>query len=141
MSFKHNSTNISAEEYELLPEGWYPLRIYEAEELKSKKGYDMVLAKCEVFNDPRYPSTSLWHYVVFLPEGEKGAGISVHFRKACGLPFGGDDVIDAEEWKGKKFMGSITVEEYEGKKRNKIAKVSPMPDAEVAQKSEEDIPF
>jgi hypothetical protein len=150
MSFYHDSTGVDpdAPAVALLPDGWYPFKIFDAEELESKKGNPMVLAKCQVFNDPRYPDQEVWHYVTFLPKDAKGAGISVHFRKCIGVPFGGNDLVDAEDWTGKRFMGKVLTEEYEGRKRNKIVEVSPMPKetagktAEpVAAGQDEEIPF
>jgi len=149
MSFLHDSTGVNPDvQYDLLPEGWYTFRIYEAEEMESKKGYPMILARCEVVGDVRYKDSSVWHYVVFIPKGQKGDGISVHFRKCIGVPFGGQDEVDARDWMGKKFMGYAVQETYEGKTRNKIAKVSPMPDAdknatEVGNSGvkDEEIPF
>lgn len=130
MSFQYDSTGIDPDqEFPLLPEGqWFPFRIYEAEELTSKNGNPMILAKCEVFNDERYADMNVWHYVVFIPKGKAGDSINVHFRKCIGVPFGANDVIDAEDWVGKKFMGKIAHEEYKGKKNHKIAQVSPMRD-------------
>lgn len=133
MSFKHDSTGIDPDaEFPLLPEGqWFPFRIYEAEELVSKKTkLPMILAKCEVFGDERYADMNVWHYITFIPKDKPGEGISVHFRKCIGVPFGGNDDVDADDWVGKKFMGKIVHETYNGKKNHKIAEVSPMPDQE-----------
>ena len=133
MSFQYDSTGIDPDmEYPLLPEGeWFPFRIYEAEESLTKKDhYPMILAKCEVAGDERYADMNVWHYVVFIPKGKPGEGINVHFRKCLGVPFGGDDVVDADDWVGKRFMGKIAHETYNGKKNHKIAEVSPMRDQE-----------
>ena len=131
MSFRYDSTGINPDvTYDLLPEGWYTFRIYEAEELESKKGNPMVLAKCEVVGDQRYGDVHIWHYVTFIPKGKPGDGVNVHFRKCIGVPFGGDDEVEARDWMGKKFMGYAVQETYEGKTRNKISKVSPMPNAD-----------
>lgn len=139
MPFRHDSAGVDPDQFQLLEDGWYPFKIFEAEETKSKKGNDMILCKCEVFNhSDQANGTTIWHYVVFIPKGQKGDGISVHFRKSIGVPYGGDDVVDAQDWIGKKFMGKVTTEEYEGKRRNKIAEVSLMPGTGVA---EDAIPF
>jgi hypothetical protein len=129
MSFLHDSTGIDPDqEFPLLPEGqWFPFKIYEAEESVSKKaGYPMILAKCEVVGDDRYAEMNVWHYVVFIPKGKSGDGINVHFRKCIGVPFGGNDDVDADDWVGKRFMGKIVHEVYLGKKNHKIGEVSPM---------------
>lgn len=141
MSFLYDSTGVNPDaEFDLLPEGWYPFRIYEAEEMQSKKGNPMVLAKCEVVGDARYPDANVWHYVTFIPKGQKGDAINVHFRKCIGVPFGGQDKVDASEWEGKKFMGYVVQETYSGKTRNKITKVSP-PATVVVESKDGEIPF
>jgi hypothetical protein len=148
--FKHDSTGVDPDVFSLLPEGWYPFRIFDAEELRSSKGNNMVFAKCEVFNDEKFNGEKVWHYVVFLPKENRGAGISVHFRKCIGVPFGGDDIVDANEWKGKKFMGKVAHSEYVNKEGNrvkncKIVEVSPLdPDMlnkPAVEKADEQIPF
>lgn len=156
MSFKYNSSGIK-DEFPTLPEGWYDFKIIEAEEGTSKKnGYDMILAKCQVINNPDYADFSpLWHYVVFPDPTANWAWINVAFRKAIGVPHGGDDVVDADDWTGKRFKGYVIVEEGDdGVKRNKIQKVSPLKDSSAAKEAamaaqapskkvnkDEDIPF
>jgi hypothetical protein len=130
MSFLYDSTGVNPDEYPTLPEGWYPFRIYEAEEQTSSKGNPMVLAKCEVLGDARYQGMTIWHYVTFIPKGRPGDGINVHFRKSIGVPFGGNDQVDAKDWIGRKFMGYAVQETYEGKTRNKLTKISPIKDDE-----------
>lgn len=145
MSFQYDSTGIDPDqEFPLLPEGqWYPFKIFSAEEMQSSNGNPMILAKCEVYGDARYQDMQVWHYVVFIPKGHRGDGINVHFRKCIGVPFGGNDEIDAEEWVGKKFMGKIAHEVYKGKKNHKISEISPMQSQSVPtdKKEEDEIPF
>lgn len=140
MSFRHDSTGIDPDAtVALMPEGWYQFRIKEAEEMKSKNGYDQILVKAQPINEPDYSDATIWHYITFFPKGEKAAGISVKFRQAIGVPYGGDDLVDADDWVGKKFDGYVVAETYEGKTRNKIKMVRSVLDAS-AQK-EEEVPF
>lgn len=147
MPFQHDSRGVDPDEFPILPDGWYPFRIYQAEEMKSKKGYDMVLAKAEVFNDLRFKGINVWNYVTFIPKDRPGSWISVHFRKCIGVPFGGEDIVDATEWVGKKFMGEVISEIYEGKKRNKFVKISPYDETLINRETpateaeDEDVPF
>ncbi len=134
MPFKHDSSGIDpdAPSILLLPDGWYKLKIMEAEEQVSSNGNDMILCKCGIVGEPQFADASIWHWVVFLPAKDKdgkptkGAGMSVVFRMAIGVPFGGDDVVDADDWVGKRFMGFVVSEIYTNKetgkstKRNKI---------------------
>lgn len=146
MPFQHDSRGVDPDDFPILPDGWYPFKIFDAEESKSKKGLPMVVVKSQVFNDPRYSGQSVWNFIVFLPKDRPGAGISVHFRKCIGVPFGGDDIVDASEWIGKKFMGEVIAETYEGKRRNKFAKISPYDETLIKHENEdnkptEDVPF
>jgi hypothetical protein len=130
---------VDPDQFQLLADGWYPFKIFEAEEMKSSKGNDMVLAKCEVSgHSEEADGQTVWHYVTFLPKDRKGAGISVHFRKCIGVPYGGEDEVDARDWIGKRFIGKVTTEEFEGKRRNKIAEISPI---ESGKTTDAQIPF
>lgn len=148
MSFTWDSTGIDPDD--LLPEGkWMPFKIVEAEELTSKKGNAMVKVTAEVFNHDQYNGKRLWHYVTFIPKGNPGDGINVQFRKCIGVPFGGNDEVDAADWIGKRFMGKIAHEDNEGQRNHKIKSVSPMKDQGSAQEGatvgemnkDSDIPF
>lgn len=151
MSFRYNATGIDPDmQYPLLPEGkWFPFRVFEAEEKESKSGYPMIVCKCEPFNVPsEYREFVVWHYVTFIPPDQKGAGINVHFRKCIGVPWEGNAEVDADDWIGKKFMGKIGHETYQGKKNHKIVEVSPLPadqqedlPAAAGANKDEEIPF
>lgn len=157
MSFFHNSTGIDPEgggATELIPEGkWLPFMILEAEDRKTKTGRDMLNLKCEVVDDPRWKGKWVWHTVTFIPKGEKGEGMSVHFRKCIGEPYGSNDLVDGFRWIGKRFMGKVSIQEYNGKKNNKIQEVSPYGDKAMesveplpakideTQEVEDEIPF
>ncbi len=118
---------------ELIPAGsWLPFQILEAEDKKTKTGRDMLNLKCEVVDDARWKGKWVWHTVVFIPKGDKGDGMSVHFRKCIGIPFGGNDLVDGLKWIGKRFMGKVIIDEYNGKKNNKIEAVSPYGDKPIA---------
>lgn len=139
MTIRHDSRGIDPNpSFPTLPENvWFDFKVTEAVEGKTKKGLDMVKLKVEVINDADWTGTQLLHFVTFIPKGSPGEGISVHFRKSLGLPYGGDDVIDEVDWLGKRFKASTVVEEYNGNKNSKIKTV----DAINAGKVEEDAPF
>jgi hypothetical protein len=132
-----------------MPEGWKEFKIFEATEKTSSKGNPMIECACKVINDPQWNDTEITHYVVFLPKEKKGAGISVHFRKCINEPFGGDDVVDANNWVGKRFRGYVVVEDYTpttgknaGKKfkQNKISEID-LPSDPNLSASEAEVPF
>lgn len=147
MSFRHDSTGVdpNAEPgIALMPDGWYTMKIFEAEEQVSKSKNDMVFCKCSPVNEPEYADAEIWHWVVFLPKERKGAGMSVQFRQAIGVPYGGDDEVDANDWIGKKFSAYIVTESYvieEGKRKgekrtkNKISSVRSLADADAATRA------
>lgn len=143
MSFRHNSTGIDTEKkFQLLPEGEsFIFKIFDAEEGTSTNGNNMVRIKCSVVNDERFPDVQVWHWVVFLPAGQKGDWMSVHFRKCIGVPYGGDDEVDAKEWVGKTFVGRIKHELYQGKLGHKIAEVSEVPADGLIKKDDDEVPF
>lgn len=157
MPFKHDSRGIDpdAPTILLMPDGWYTFKIKEAEETTSKNGNDMIICKCAPVGEPQYAEALLWHYVTFLDKDAPGAGISVQFRKVIGVPYGGEDIVDAEDWVGKKFMGYVTRADFEGKKgkitRNKITMIKSIEEAEAEKKAgpalkvanggDDDIPF
>jgi hypothetical protein len=146
MPFKHNSAGIDATGgFQPLPEGEYRLVIQDAEEMKSKKGQDMVKVTLAVIEHEKLDGKTLFHYVVFIPAGDKGDGMSVHFRKCIGMPYGGDDEVDASKWVGKKLRAFLKIEErdYQGKHYtgNKVAEVLPYGKDFPPVETDEDIPF
>lgn len=152
MSFKYDGTGVTMSQYKLLPDGWAPFKIVEAEERTSKNGDFQVLAKCKCV-DPRYQDCSeVWNYVTFLPKEKPGAGIPLHFLKCIGQPHEGEIQVDADKWLGKKFLGNVITDEYQGKKNNKLKEISPWrdmdasmeeqpPAAKVDEAADEEIPF
>jgi hypothetical protein len=129
MVFKYDSTGIdlNAKSFPLIPDGWWPFRIMETESMTAKKsGYPMVLAKCKCIDLLHSDKGLIFHYVTFIPKGQKGDGINVHFRKSIGVPWEGDVVVDPEEWVGKTFMGKVVSEEYDGKTKNKFKEIAPI---------------
>ena len=126
MSFYHDSTGIIDMGGDLLPEGkWFPFQITEAVEKVSKNGNNMLSLCCAVIDDPRWTKRIVYHNVVFLPAGERGDNMSVHFRKVIGRPYGGNDLIEGKNWIGCKFMGKVGIKTYNGKSNNEITAVSP----------------
>lgn len=148
MVFKHNSTGVdpSSGQFQPIPEGEYAFTIDDAEEKVSKKGYPMVEVVLSLIENPELQGKSLKHYVVFLPAGEKGDGMSVHFRRCIGEPYGGDDEVDASKWRGKKLRAKLKIEErdYQGKHYvgNKVASVMPYgEDFPDVRSKDQEIPF
>src|SRR5437763_966411 len=143
--FNYDATGVQVStQYELLPEAWYPFEITSTEELRSKSGHPMVLAKCRCL-DPQYlHSKELWHYITFFDQKHKAAGIAIHFLKSIGMPHEGPFNVDSRDWRGKRFKGKVTINSYvdkNGEKRtnNKITAVASL--TEKPEAVEEESPF
>ncbi len=124
MTFKHDSTGVDPNGgFPLLPSGaWYDFKIASATEKVSANGNNMVECSCKVINDEKWKDHEVTHRIVFLPATSKGAGISVHFRKAIGEPYGGADEVNADNWVGKRFRGYVETDEYTATKGKNIGK-------------------
>ena len=112
-------------EFQPIPEGEYNLKITEVAPSLSKKGYPMVKVVFTVL-DASGHGKRIFHYVTFMPpkdsEGvtNKGAGMSVHFLKVIGQPYEGKIKVDPFSWINSEVFAKVIVDEYEGKKNNKI---------------------
>ncbi len=111
MSFRHNSTGVEpsqgGKKQTLFDKGEYAAVIVDATEKvsegKKTKGMPMLELDCQIIEHERYHGEPFKHWIVFMPADMDGAGMSVHFRKCIGLPYGGDDEVDARDYKDKKF--------------------------------------
>jgi hypothetical protein len=137
MSFDYDFAKVKDDI--LIEPGWYPFRILEAEEGKSKNFNPMVkvVATCL---DPRFRDQQIWHWVVFLPEEKKGSGMAKHFVKCLGFDVEAKSRVDPDKWVGKTFMGKVCNDEYQGKKNNRFEAISPIKD-EAAVAAVDESPF
>jgi hypothetical protein len=156
MGFRHNSTNIKPSDgsFEVYPEGEYRVSIEEAKEGISNgaktKGMNMIEMTLQIIEHESLHGKTIKHWVVFMPEGMDGAGMSVHFRKCIGVPYGGDDEVEAMEWIGKKLRVKLGVDTkpYKDKKtgemksnpRNKVTNVLPYGE-DFPEIAGSDVPF
>jgi hypothetical protein len=145
MPFVHNSKGVNPNGgYTPIPEGEYKFVIESAKETTSKKGLPMIEATISVIEHPELHGKSFKHYVVFIPAGEKGDGMNVHFRRCIGVPYGGEDEVNAADWEGKKLRAKVKIEKSskDGKEyiNNKVAAVFPYGD-DFPEIKETEIPF
>lgn len=136
--FSHDASGIEpGMNFKLLPDKkWFKFRIADTEELESSKGYPMVKCICEVIDDLDYEGETVWHFVTFIPKELPGAGIPIHFLKSIGEPWEGKITVEPKNWRGKAFSGYVIVDEYKGKKNNKISQINL-----IEMKKSEEIPF
>ncbi len=146
MPFIHNSKGVNPNPgFTPIPAGEYSFVIEDATEKTSKKGLPMIEVSLKVIEHAEYHGKGFKHYVVFIPAGEKGDGMSLHFRHCIGVPFGGEDEVNAADWVDKKLRAKIIVEtrnvdgkEYTG---NKIKAVMPYGADFPEIKPKEEAPF
>jgi hypothetical protein len=62
-----------------------------------------------IIENATYQGKTFKHWVVFMPEGMDGAGMSVHIRKCLGVPYGGDDEVNATDWETKKLRVKLAI--------------------------------
>jgi hypothetical protein len=109
-----------------VPAGDYNLRVVEAIADTSKTGNDMVKMKLRVIKDDGTEGPALFDYLVFSTSSFWKIDA---FLKSCGkhpgdgggFPFVPDDMTDSlDDMIGLECRGTLTVEEYQGRKSNKV---------------------
>lgn len=102
-------------------EGNYLLVVIGAEEKTSSKGSEMIELKLEVVgpNIPEGEGAILYDYLVF---SENTAWKIDEFRAASGetIVEGAEIDIEASDLEGKTVEAHLVIEEFKGKKRNKV---------------------
>ena len=129
--------------FQPLTPGEYDLKITEAETGTSKGGIPQATVNFVVVNSMENEGKAVrFHRVTFIPSDGKGAWIAKAFLKAIGQPYKGDKVVvDTAAWIGKIIHASVDVEDYNGKKYNKVNNVTAYDGPAIAEKSDEEIPF
>jgi len=119
MAFTYKSGSAQNQTY-FVPAGTYTVRVIEAKEDTSKKGNDMIRLKLRVVLNNGHDGPALYDYLVV----SETAGWKIdQFLSAMGQHPGedADVILDADEMVGWEGEAELSVEEYNGKKSNKVA--------------------
>jgi hypothetical protein len=150
MPFDFDGTGIELKEQgsfenKLLPKGWYDWEIldfvskdgkqYPAEGLTKENKYPKVDMLVACITPGLHHGVRIFHSVAFLPKDNPGAGMALHFLKTIGQSYEGKFIVDPLQWIGHTFRGYVIIDEYNGKKNNKIKQV------ETVKTTNDDLPF
>lgn len=118
MALSYRAGNPAASSF-AVPAGEYTLRVIEAEEDTSKQGNDMLKLKLRVVRDDGRDGPALFDYLVF---SENSFWKIDAFLKSAGQhPGEGEEVnIDPEQCIGWEVRAELKVDNYNGKKSNKV---------------------
>lgn len=105
----------SSNEFQVIPEGEYRIRIKSADKAVSKSGNDMLKLTFEVSGY----SSLLFHYIVFMPDRPEITNrmLTQFFDSFKDIPEGD---FDTSHWIGKVGACKVKHEEYNGKQSAKI---------------------
>ena len=119
MSIPFKTTTPAASEFHVAP-GEYRLRVVDAREDTSKGGNDMIKLKLRVLKDDGSEGVSLFDYLVFTESTHWKIN---HFLKSCGKHPGDNEDVDLypDEMIGWECEATLIVEEFDGKKSNKVS--------------------
>lgn len=124
-----NAAETEAPSFEPLPDGTYDFFVEKAEHRKSQKGKDGYNITAVVETGP-YKKRKVFETFWISPESNAAMGI--FFRQMGNLGLGNafwdsepddNDIVNALQ--GKRFQGTVTTEEYQNKKNNRINGVNP----------------
>lgn len=141
--FDYDATNVKPDSgREALPRGIYSLEITQAVPGYTKESNrPKVTVDFRVIDNVQYAGRKVrFHTVTFIPEGEKGAGMALHFLKTIGEPYEGKLKVNTDSWVGKKIKATVEIDD---KGYNKVGTVMPYDYTEAmdAKKEESEIPF
>lgn len=117
------------------PEGDYKCEVLEVASKESGKGNDMLEFTCEI-SEGKYKGTKLWFYATL---DEKSLWKLHAFLTALGEEVPDDEMdIDLTELVGSEFVGVLTHETYQGKKRAKLTDFDTIDNWEGGAEDEDD---
>lgn len=139
----------------LLPKQWFTFEVieytskdgahtYPEEGFTKDKNYPKVNVLAQVVDEGEYQGERIFHTVTFMPKGVDGAGMAIHWLKTINQPFEGKFTPVPTAWVGERFLGYPIVDEYMGKKKNKLGEIKAVEfnNQEIAKAAKtDDVPF
>ena len=142
--FTNDYSTTKATKFEILPKGEYLLRITDAVPGKAKSsGRNMVTVHYDVVKPDLYKGRKImFHNVVFVADGEPGAGKTAYYLKCINQPHEGKFEVNTKNWIGQKITAKVGIESYNGRDNNKVLDFD-MPDYTVESPAvpDEEVPF
>ena len=92
-------------------EGYF-LKVKNAKEQVSKNSGRNMIAKEYIIAEGEHEGLHVFDYLVFIPAGERGHGMTIHQLKAHGLPWEGEVEISAADFFDVMVKVDLGVEEY-----------------------------
>ncbi|MBI4396840.1 MAG: hypothetical protein HY548_07080 [Elusimicrobia bacterium] len=110
-------------DFTVVEEGDYIIECVEKEDgVTNKTGRKKVDLAFDILTLDGRTVGRCYHTVTFIGRSEPGHGIWLRVNHALGLPFDGSVSFDTDDFLGRSCRARIVVDEWQGKKRNKIAR-------------------
>jgi len=120
-----------------LPPGRYRVKVLAVQDGYTKAGDPKLNMKLGVVD---HQNRWVYHTLTFIPKGASGHGMAVHSLKCFGFSIDKSRVnFDSADIIGKEAMADLIIEEYEGRRSNKVKMFDYIP--ENQPESTDEVPF